>query len=496
MLSTVAHAQFGRGGSDWSTAGFDAQRSSWVRSDAKISIQSLSKPGFALTWKIGLAKDSKDGVLAAPMLLNSYIGYRGFRSFAFVGGTGDNVYTVDTDLSRLEWHNHFVQTVALTPGCAVSSVPAVARPSAAGFPAAPGPGRGGGGRGGPAHGAVGEPSEGAAGLAQSAAARAGGPMPVPGGRGDAGRGNANRRAANSIYVLTSDGMLRSVFLANGETSEDAVKFLPPGAGARGLILIGNVAYAASTAGCGGAGGVSALDLATKEVTSWNPNGVTVVGAAGPAVGPDGTLYVSSAGTSPGVAALEAKTLKQRDWYTSSGQDLSSSPVVFQYKDKILMAVTSKNRKIILLDTQSLGGADHQTALFTAPMETAVEALSSWQDAAGTRWLLGATASAVRAWKLVDRNGGPALEAAWASPDIASPVTPIIVNGVVFSASKGSPSSPAVLYALDSVTGKELWNSGKIMSSFIADGGLSAGGTQVFAGTADGTLYAFGFPIEH
>jgi hypothetical protein len=35
-----------------------------------------------------------------------------------------------------------------------------------------------------------------------------------------------------------------------------------------------------------------------------------------------------------------------------------------------------------------------------------------------------------------------------------------------------------------------------MASFIADGGLSAGGTQVFVGTADGTLYAFGFPIEH
>ena len=407
VLSTVAHAQFGRGGSDWSTAGFDAQRSSWVRSDAKISIQSLSKPGFALTWKIGLAKDSKAaGVLAPPMLLNSYIGYRGFRSFAFVGGTGDNVYTVDTDLSRLEWHNHFVQTVALTPGCAVSSVPAVARPSAAGFPAAPGPGRGGGGRGGPAHGAVGEPSEGAAGLAQSAAARAGGPMPVP--VVVAMRDAAMPIAAppTLLYVLTSDGMLRSVFLANGETSEDAVKFLPPGAGARGLILIDNVAYAASTAGCGGAGGVSALDLATKEVTSWNPNGVTVVGAAGPAVGPDGTLYVSSAGTSPGVAALEAKTLKQKDWYTSSGQDLSSSPVVFEYKDRIRWRLTSKNRKIILLDAQSLGGADHQTALFTAPVEAAVEALSSWQDAAGTRWLLGATGGAIRAWKLVDRNGGP------------------------------------------------------------------------------------------
>jgi outer membrane protein assembly factor BamB len=504
-LSTVAHAQFGRGGNDWNTAGFDAQRSSWLRSDAKISKESLSKPGFALTWKIGLAKDSKmAGALAPPILLNSYIGYRGFRSFAFVGGTGDNIYTVDTDLSRLEWHNHFPPASALPPGCAASTVPAVARPSGAAFPAAPLAGRGGG-RGG-ARSTVGEPGEGAASLALNAA-RAGGltpAPPVPAGRGAAAArgavpgafGNANRRAANSVYVLTSDGMLHAVFLASGEVAEDAIKFLPPGAGARGLIVLDNVAYAATMAGCGGAGGVSALDLATKQVTSWNPAGVTVVGAEGPAVGPDDTLYVASAGTSPAVTALEAKTLQQKDWYTSSGDDLASSPVLFQYKDGTLLAVASKNRKIILLDTKSLGGADHRTPLFTAPVETAVEALSSWQDASGTRWLLGATAGGVRAWKLVDRNGAPALEAAWVSGNIASPVAPIIVNGVVFSASKGSPSSAAVLYALDPATGKELWNSGKIMSSFIADGGLSAGGTQVFAGTADGTLYAFGFPIEH
>jgi outer membrane protein assembly factor BamB len=496
-LSTAAHAQFGRGGSDWSTAGFDAQRSSWLRTDAKISKASLSKPGFALTWKIALAKDSNTpGVLEAPVLLNAYIGYRGFRSFAFVPGTGDNVYTVDTDLSRLEWHNHLAPASAAPPGCAASSVPLLARPTTAAFPSTAPAGRGGGGRGG-AHSAVGEPGEGAAGLAQSLA-RAGAMPPAlpPGGRGEAGRGPANRRAANSLYVLTSDGMLHTVFLASGEVAEDTIKFLPPGAGARGLIVIDNVAYTATTAGCGNSGGVSALDLVTKEVTSWNPSGLAVVGSVGPAVAPDGTLYVAGAGASPAMAALEAKTLKQKDWYNAGGPGLASSPVIFQYKDNTLLAVASKDRKIILLDTKSLGGTDHQTALATAPAEAPVDTLSSWQDATGTRWLLGSTPGAIRAWRLVESNGSPTLEAGWVSHDIAAPVAPIIVNGVVFSASKGSPTSPAVLYALDSATGKELWNSGRIMSSYIADGGLSAGGTQVFLGTADGTLYAFGFPIEH
>ena len=35
----------GRGGPEWTTGGNDAQRSSWVRSDEKISRESMAKPG-------------------------------------------------------------------------------------------------------------------------------------------------------------------------------------------------------------------------------------------------------------------------------------------------------------------------------------------------------------------------------------------------------------------------------------------------------------------
>jgi outer membrane protein assembly factor BamB len=95
--------------------------------------------------------------------------------------------------------------------------------------------------------------------------------------------------------------------------------------------------------------------------------------------------------------------------------------------------------------------------------------------------------------------------------MVSPLTPLVVNGVIFAVSSGEfrsadakmtaaqraqRSVPAVVYALDSATGKELWNSGKTITSFTHGGGLSAGGAQVFLGTHDGTLYAFGFPIEH
>jgi hypothetical protein len=53
----MAQAQFGRGDGGWSTVGGDAQRSSWVRTDAKISKDSMQKPGFQLVWKLKLNND-------------------------------------------------------------------------------------------------------------------------------------------------------------------------------------------------------------------------------------------------------------------------------------------------------------------------------------------------------------------------------------------------------------------------------------------------------
>jgi outer membrane protein assembly factor BamB len=97
---------------------------------------------------------------------------------------------------------------------------------------------------------------------------------------------------------------------------------------------------------------------------------------------------------------------------------------------------------------------------------------------------------------VDRDGALALERGWTSRDLVSPLTPLILNGVVFAVSGGDRSTAAVLYALDGGTGKELWNSGTLMTSFVHSGSLSGGSGQIYLGAYDGTLYAFGFPIEH
>src|SRR5436305_15064859 len=50
-------AAFTRGDSSWSAAGADAQRSSWVRTDQKITKEGVQKPDFKFLWKLKLAEN-------------------------------------------------------------------------------------------------------------------------------------------------------------------------------------------------------------------------------------------------------------------------------------------------------------------------------------------------------------------------------------------------------------------------------------------------------
>ena len=97
-----------------------------------------------------------------------------------------------------------------------------------------------------------------------------------------------------------------------------------------------------------------------------------------------------------------------------------------------------------------------------------------------------------AFRLTGDTGSPTLEPAWSSRDMAPPGAPIVLNGVVFAVGAGALEGPgarkgrAVLYALDASTGKELWNSGNAMTTFVPGVPPSAGDGQVYVVTADGT----------
>ncbi len=484
-----------RGVGDWTTGGFDAQRSHWVRNDAKISLDSLKKPGFSLEWKLNL--DNAAGarnLLTPPVLLDFYIGYRGFRSLAFLGNGANTVAGIDTDLGRIEWKKVAGPLApAGTEACPGGMTSGVTRATTLVIPPVP-TGRGLG-RGNPAKSGVGEPYEGAVTLK---AVRPPAPPPPPAttartARRAAPAANPFAPRAQYVYALTSDGKLHSMYVSNGEEPKPAIPFLAQNAYAQGLIVFDNQAYVATANGCGGVeNGLWALDMESQKVSHWKAPGRGVAGTVGPAVAPDGTLYAAAGGE---LVALKERTLQPKGSYSIGSQEFTSSPVIFEFKGKHLIAVASNDGKIHLLDTAQLSKAVSTVSASTAT-GFAPGALASWQDLTGTRWLLAPTANTVTAWKVVEQNGAPTIQPGWNSRELVSPITPIIVNGVVFAVAAGNAKSRAVLYALDPASGKDLWNSGQTIGTFVKNGGLSSGGSKVYVAAQDGTQYVFGFPIEH
>jgi hypothetical protein len=212
----------------------------------------------------------------------------------------------------------------------------------------------------------------------------------------------------------------------------------------------------------------------------------------------------------------------KDWFTA-GAPFVTSPVVVRHNDKDLIAAAASDGNVYLLDSASLGGGDHKTPLAAGSASaggtngaaaggagaTASTALAAWDDGK-SKWIAAPIGNHIVTFKIADEGGKPALTQGWQSRDLVSPLAPIVVNGMVIAVSSGEyrggdatltaaarakQSQPAVLYVLDGETGKDMWNSGKTITSF-ARAGLAAGGGQVYLVTYDHQLYAFGIPMEH
>jgi len=527
-LAVTLNTLVAQRGVDWTTVGNDAQRSSWVRRDAKISPETLRKPGFELVWKVKLKNEARQlSSLTPPVLFDFYISYRGFRSLGFLGGSSGHVTALDIDLARIEWEKRFSSG---PPGpstdCPGGMTSSVTRPTVAVYPAT---GSLGIGRGTPAASGVGEPFEGAVTLKRE-------PVKPPAPPPPANPAAASRRAAPAanpyaptvqyVHAITADGKFHSMYVSNGVEPNPPVDFLPPNANARGLIVFDKTAYVATVNGCGGVeNGIWALNLESRKVTSWK-SASGAAGSTGFAVGPEGTLYVA-VGTGE-LVALEPGSLTLKSSY-KSGKQFTSSPVVFDHKDRDLIAVATSDGRIQLLDAASLGGKPLATTVSFSSPDFGTGSLASWEDSGGTRWVLapagGSVAGAagfatgngaikngaIVAFKVVEQNDTFSLQPVWVSNDMISPLAPTVVNGVVFALASGEfrssdaqltaaqrakRSSKAVLFALDAATGKELWNSSNAITSFVHGVGLVAGGGRVYVGGYDGTLYAFGFPMEH
>ncbi len=571
LAASTSLAQVGRGGSQWLTALADAQRTSWVRSDDKISAQALSAPGFELQWKTKL--NNRPRGLHGPAQGVTASGVTLFVPMSLVAGSSNSIYGIDNDLGYLVWERQFDLVVpAATPACPGGMTSGATRivPLDASATAARANPFGGGrgnvgyrsllgepGEGVPVEGRIGGPAGTTPPGAPSGAARgsAPAPPPVPPARGgqvgeripgaarkdEAGPFSFLGRPSGVVYVVSSDGMLHVLGLASGKDIQKPAPFLPANSKWSAPIAVDTMLYAATSGECGGASNAIwsiDLDSDAKPVTSWNTNGGGLVGAI--AFTSDGTLIAaigtgrsSGDGKSNAIVALDPKTLQLKDWFTHATAEFVTGPTILRHGDREIVAAATKDGRVLLLNANSLGGPDHATPLgasrpwLGAGATVSADALAAWQqsDAAigpnpaggTTSWILmpvagrlsagmptangPVSAGAVVALKVIDTGGTLSVEPAWVSHNLTAPGTPIIVNGVVFTLATGlsaatpARGTPAVLHAYDGVAGRRLWTSGKAMSAVASPGSFWSGLGQIYIGTHDGTLHAFGFNDE-
>lgn len=502
-------------GFEWRATNSDLQRTSWLRVDPNISVQSVLTPAFTLQWRETL--DNTGGSTAA---LSQGITINGMYGFSTTGsiitGAANNVFALDNDTGFQFWRRHIDASLpAPTSRCPGGMTGAAARvadllPPPMQLPTPPPAGRG-------YRSAVGRPGEGVpmelarldGGAALRAAVQATVPAPAaapaaaPGGAVPA-RGPMSGRYA-PIYVVSSDGTLHVLGPGSGIDVQRPTPFLPPRARFSDLTAVAGLLYTSTSEGCGGAAnGVWTITLGAddKKVSSWPTNGGSPVGnltftSSGRIIVAIGGGTASAGGFANAIVALDAKALQPTDWFSSGKSEFATTPVVFRQNGAEIVAAATTDGRIFGLDAAALGGADHSTPLFSEAIAGgpfAPEGLATF-ELDGTRWLLAPSRGAIAAYKVVADGNKLALQQGWTSRALTAPTAPIVVNDVVLAAASGRPQGSAVLYAFDARSGREIWNSGTTIRGPIPPANIWASNSQVYAGTNDGTVYAFGFELE-
>jgi len=510
---------------DWLTDGGNPQRTAWQKDEKTLSIANVKN--MKLLWKVKTDNVPREMHSMLPTLVVSRVTTNtGPKEIAVVTGVSDNIYAIDVDKGAILWKKHFEYTTGEIPRGAGTLCPG-------GITATP----------------------------------VIGPTSTPG--------------KYTIYAASWDGMLHQLNVVDGTDVAPPSKFMPGNGKPYALNLWDNVLYTHTAQGCGGNPNVIyAYDLPSHRVSTYAPAGGGMWGRTGPPIDSTGVVY---AGTGDGlydpdnhiygqswVAVKmdpQTKELKLKDHYAPTNAewlfkrdlDFNVTPAIFTYKGRELWVSSSKECRIWLLDTKYFGGEDHRTPLDRTPLLCNEEvnftagvwgSMASWEDGAGTRWVLTpfwgpkhpqykypiengpVTNGAVAAFKVVQTGNKFALRPAWVSRDMKMAEPPVVANGIVFGYGSGenteqrwvepppgvanptfpNPRNPvdgselpvsgqsqrriaasthAVLYALDGQTGKELWSSGNEITSWNHWSGLSVANGHVYIGTYDGNVYCFG-----
>lgn len=553
---------------DWPSQSGNPQREAWAKTEKAFTKENAK--GIELLYKYKADNQARGlSGLTSPIVNGLLITYLGFKEMLVFGGSSDNVYSVDADLNRLIWKTHFdykgdkpaAAPTALCPGglTAGMAMPGSSTAMGRGFGAPPG--RGAAGRGpGAAPGGAPPAAPGAAPGAGRGAAVLPGFGPPPPGR--AGLFASGFGRSGVFLAVASDGYLHALNTSTGADKEPAIKFLPAGAKASALNVNDGFVYAATQDGCGGsANALYGIEAAKEDgtVSTFETHGAGFAGAGGTAIGTDGTVYAQAIdGQGEGgpygdtVLAL-SKDLKVKDYFTPSDAPAAApqknaavtsiTPVVFEWNGRDLIVAGSRNGRIYVLDSKSLGGADHHTPLAQSEAISSPDVkyagngfsgtFSSWEDAENkVRWiyvsLWGPAAGSAKfgasngdaahgsivAFKLEDQGGRPVLTPAWISRDMMAPAPSVTANGLVFALSTGQSSreakddgkpysiaerekmsTRAIVYALDGMTGKELYSSGNMATTFSHGSGLALANRRIYFTTHDNVVYALGFIAE-
>jgi outer membrane protein assembly factor BamB len=535
---------------DWPMPAGNPQRNGWAGSERQITKANVNQ--LKLLYKYQTDNQNVGSMaLTPPIVSGNLITFRGFKEMLMFAGSSGKVYSVDADLNRLIWESNIPADSA-----------ADSRTAGASSPACPG--------------GVTSP------IVMAGSSSSSLHFATLASQAPAAAGAATRRRSpyfppleqsiypllpttltqlNALYAVSGDGDLHVLNSSTGQDLIPPMHFVPAGLKVTSLNLRDNVAYATTAGSCNGSpNALFALDLLSpqKTVRSFDAPLGEFAGSAATAIGNDGTIYVQIAfapENQPGhffdaVVALTPKELKVKDYVLLGKKQVKKSksggfgitPVVFSAPFRDLILAASQEGTAVLLDSRSLGGADHRTPLFATssllpkrkdcPNDGFRGTFSTWLDAdtgvrrfyAPVKGPLGNLSSkssengpahgSLLALQLAGTNEQPTLQQSWVSRDFAAPSPAIIGNGLVFVLSTGAPScalkkskkhaaadsetgpgTSATLYALDALTGKELYASSDLGGQIPADAALALANGRVYFTSSDNAVYCFGIPAQ-
>jgi hypothetical protein len=298
-----------------------------------------------------------------------------------------------------------------------------------------------------------------------------------------------------LYFLPNDGKLRGINLADGADRFPATQFVPPYSRNFSLNLVNGWISTGTTRGCASAASrVTFIDVndpahpvnsfytsSGKGSGPWGRGGIvstpfgwvtqTADGSYDPASGRWGTTVLSF--TRQGVL-VDSFTPPDEPYINGRDLDLgSSSPVVFPFGGRTLLATAGKQGVVYLLDAKNLGGADHRTALYTTRrwsndvqllgFNGMWSVMTTYVDSNGKRWLLApfygppakgtvrlfkkthgrAVNGELMAFTVEGTGAHPWLQPQWMSADLDLPGVAVVAKDVILILANGDRGSTFV-----------------------------------------------------